>query len=384
MKPTDRSKRKSLKQAWPLLVTVLAIVLSSVMLVSAIGAGHSRALEEVVTKAFSESEAPPNIDSIAPEEEETASPETSEEEESGAAASAKPELEIPTDYSISLMPDSEQPPDSAINAEKAAALAVEYLYMITGGVDFNNVLALYGEYEGIVNGLYSLYIGDGPVVVPIEDDPQAPFAASSGFVFSGGVHELTIDAITGELQAYGYLPDSSEYGKGDDFDDVDDALMEELRDDPAFEEKARQIISDHFLDGREIVEVMIDGIQWVFDNKTYDIQVDAKVNVDTGTCYTINFSYPGYNVVGFTAFPLGWHSALYGYWNPEEAEMYSDYGEEWTSGEGVTEAPLEEPAPVPPNQAENAEIVDDITDDYPADAPAPVEPEPASEPAPAE
>lgn len=210
--------------------------------------------------------------------------------------------------SVYAVEDISQQPlaGNTVTAELAAENAVRHLEKVYGAEITGTVFVEHYKYEGMRTGQIDVY-ANGP------SKEEARFLCY-------------LDAATGELQGSTRMTlpsEQRERKEGEDpFAEVDHQLMENLRYDLEFMRRAEDLIHDYYLGDRQLVEMELDGIQWVFSNTDYQVQVDCKVHVEPGESYVVNFGYPGYQVVGFSAYPLGWHSALWGYRDPGEANEY--------------------------------------------------------------
>ena len=84
-------------------------------------------------------------------------------------------------------------------------------------------------------------------------------------------YACNIDPVTGELQSARRNFTATSVSSGSSSESSDDALMESARNDPDVTEVAYNMIHDHFLSGRNIEEIVVDGVQWAFGEPDYDV-----------------------------------------------------------------------------------------------------------------
>ena len=105
-------------------------------------------------------------------------------------------------------------------------------------------------------------------------------------------------------------------------------------------ELARALIQDKIAPGGEIGEdSFIDGIQVAFGFPDL-FALDAKIHMQDGASYTVQYLMPSERISSFLAYPLGWHSAIWGYTDPAEEKAYPslDGSYTWDDASAYTEA----------------------------------------------
>ena len=83
----------------------------------------------------------------------------------------------------------------------------------------------------------------------------------------------------------------------------------------------RDLIERSFSEGRAILETNLGFC--MTDSEIAPLQhVGVRVHMSEGACYTVTVLWPQLTVVELTVYPLGWHSCVYGYFDPLEAVRY--------------------------------------------------------------
>lgn len=84
---------------------------------------------------------------------------------------------------------------------------------------------------------------------------------------------------------------------------------------------ALALVERVFADGRTITQTQFGSIG--SDSETSPTQeVAICVRMDEDACYTITVTWPQLDVFSASVYPLGWHSCIYGYQDPAEADEY--------------------------------------------------------------
>lgn len=84
---------------------------------------------------------------------------------------------------------------------------------------------------------------------------------------------------------------------------------------------AQALVERVFADGRTVTQTLFASI--MSDSETDATQqVTISVRMSEGTCYAVTVAWPQLEVFSVTAFPLGWHSCIYGYYDSAEADEY--------------------------------------------------------------
>ncbi|MEL7608404.1 MAG: hypothetical protein AAGU74_02740 [Bacillota bacterium] len=258
---------------------------------------------------------------------------TIEQSPANAAAdelqSSVPEVTVVQDkyHVVDILDEnSPSPPEGVLDYKEAASIAVGYVEAIFDTqIENCKVFAHYYKYEGMPEAVYLVSI-DG------EDVENCKYACGIDPV-SGALHIAKSYAATG-------LSSRPTGGA------ADEELMEKAYNDPAVREVAFNLIHDHFLDGRTIEEIMVDGVQWTFGaygQPGFDVQLDCKVRMSSGACYTVSVAYPDMSVLTLDVYPLGWDSCLWGYKTAAEQAGRSTPAPTPVGNEaGVTMAPQAE------------------------------------------
>ena len=78
------------------------------------------------------------------------------------------------------------------------------------------------------------------------------------------------------------------------------------------------LIERNFSAGRAILETNLGFC--MTDSEMEPLQhVGVRVRMSEGECYTVTVLWPQLTLAELTVYPLGWHSCVYGYFNPWEA-----------------------------------------------------------------
>lgn len=119
---------------------------------------------------------------------------------------------------------------------------------------------------------------------------------------------------------------------------------------------AETLVNERLANGRAISDIMIDGVQFVWDESAEysddasasgTIQVDCHVFMEKGPSYTLSFWGTDEVVLKiFTSHPTQ-HACLWGYFYEEEAADYPPEGSNWKGISGITEGKYSVPSPIP-------------------------------------
>lgn len=164
--------------------------------------------------------------------------------------------------------------------------------------------------------------------------------------------ECTIDAISGDVLMFSVNYDKKYTGKKITLGDFEaDPFSNYIRDNPnnAYSKLAAGIVNSKLANGRIIDEIMIDGIQFVWDKDSdgFDpkakgtIQVDAKVLMPSGRSYCLSFwGTKQLELRIFTSHPTK-DACLWGYFYEEQAGEYSPTpsSSSWETAPGITPGP---------------------------------------------
>lgn len=271
----DKEKFKGvLKKIWLPLVVVLAIGAGAALFSGAIRQAQRSENEKIVTLE-QKTQGPAATESMQVT--------VSETDDAQAAYSVVDVLDG----------NSPSPPEGVLDNMEAAAVAVGYVEAIFDTqIENCKVFTHYYQYEGMPEAVYVISI-DG------ESEQNCKYACS-------------IDPVTGELQSARRSSTASDGSQGSSEESADDTLMEKAYNDPAVHDIVFSLIRDHFIGDRDIVEIMTDGVQWAFGEPDYDVQIDCKVHMSSGACYTVSIAYPGNQIISLDVYPLGWESCLWG------------------------------------------------------------------------
>ena len=95
-------------------------------------------------------------------------------------------------------------------------------------------------------------------------------------------------------------------------------------------ELAKALVHDKIAPGGEIMEdSFVDGRQVAYG--TPDLfALDAKIHMRDGASYVVQYLMPSERISSFSIYPLGWHSAMWGYTDPAEEKEYPSLDGSWT------------------------------------------------------
>jgi hypothetical protein len=84
---------------------------------------------------------------------------------------------------------------------------------------------------------------------------------------------------------------------------------------------AQELVERVFADGRTVTQTQFASI--INDSEVNAVQfVSISIRMDEGACYAVTVAWPQTEVFSVSVYPLGWHSCIYGYYDPAEADEY--------------------------------------------------------------